>query len=56
MVTASRWARTRHVSVGGEEPRDMMEYVGQWLYVVGTVLMCVLAMWSLQFWGVHNFV
>jgi hypothetical protein len=28
MVLASRWARTRHVSVGGEEVRDMVDYVG----------------------------
>jgi hypothetical protein len=23
------WARTRHVSLGGEEPRDMLAYVDQ---------------------------
>jgi hypothetical protein len=31
MVQASRGARTRHLSVGGEEPRDMMDYAGKWL-------------------------
>jgi hypothetical protein len=29
MVPASRWTRTRHLSVGGEVLRDMMDYVGQ---------------------------
>jgi hypothetical protein len=28
MVHASRWARTMHRSVGGEELRDMMDSVG----------------------------
>jgi hypothetical protein len=28
-VPESRWGRTRHLSVGGEEPRDMMAFVGQ---------------------------
>jgi hypothetical protein len=36
-VPASRWAWTRHMIVGGEEPRHMMDYVGQWLHVVDTV-------------------
>jgi hypothetical protein len=32
MVFASRWARTGRLSVGGEELRDMMDFVGQqWL-------------------------
>jgi hypothetical protein len=47
MVHASRWARTRHLSVGGEVLRDMMDYMGQWLYVVEMVWMWVLAMWPL---------
>jgi hypothetical protein len=34
MVPASRWARTMHRSVGGEELPDMMDLVGQWVYVV----------------------
>jgi hypothetical protein len=33
--------------VGGEEPREMMDFVGQWLYVVEMVWMCVLALWPL---------
>jgi hypothetical protein len=37
MVHASRWARTRHRSVGGEEQFDMMDSVGQWVYVVDMV-------------------
>jgi hypothetical protein len=45
-VSASRWARTRHRSAGGEL-RDMMDSVGQWVYVVEMVRMCVLAMWPL---------
>jgi hypothetical protein len=28
MVPASPWARTRHLSVDGEEPRDIMDFVG----------------------------
>jgi hypothetical protein len=40
MVPASRWARTRHRSVGGEELPDMMDSVGQWMYVVDMVCMC----------------
>jgi hypothetical protein len=28
-------------------PRDIMDYVGQWLYVVEMVWMCVLAMWPM---------
>jgi hypothetical protein len=47
MVLASRWARTRHLSVGGEVLRDMMVSVGEWLYVGETVWTCVLAMWPL---------
>jgi hypothetical protein len=46
-LPASRWARTRHLSVGGEEPCDMMNFVGQWLYVVEMVWMCALTMWPL---------
>ena len=37
MAPASRWARTRHRGAGGEMLRDMMDYVGQWLYVVEMV-------------------
>jgi hypothetical protein len=37
MVPASRWARTRHLSVVGEVLRDMMDSVGQWVYVVAMV-------------------
>jgi hypothetical protein len=37
MVPASRWARTRHRSEGGEELPDMMDSVGQWEYVVEMV-------------------
>jgi hypothetical protein len=33
------------MSVGREEPRGMMDCVGQWLYVVEMVWMCVLDMW-----------
>jgi hypothetical protein len=44
MVPASRWVRTRHVSVGGKEPRVMMESMGRWLYVVEIVWMCVMGM------------
>jgi hypothetical protein len=44
MVPASRWARTRHLSVGGEVLCVMMDSVGQWLYVVEMVWMCALAM------------
>jgi hypothetical protein len=36
MVPASRWALTRHQSVGGEL-RDMIDSVGQWVYVVDIV-------------------
>jgi hypothetical protein len=36
MVPASRWALTRHRRVGGEW-RDMMDSVGQWVYVVDMV-------------------
>jgi hypothetical protein len=50
MVLASRWARTRHLSVGREALRDMMDSVGQWLYVVKMVRMCVLAMWPMYPW------
>jgi hypothetical protein len=46
-VHAPRWARTRHRSVGGEVLRDMMDSVGQWVYVVEIVRMCDLAMWPL---------
>ena len=45
MVPASRWALTRHLSVGGVEWPDMMDSVGQWEYVVETVRMCARAMW-----------
>jgi hypothetical protein len=38
-MPASRWAR----SVGGEEPRDMIDCEGQWLQVVEMVWICVLA-------------
>jgi hypothetical protein len=44
MVHVSRWARTMHQSIGGEVLPDMMDLVGQWVYVVEMVLMCVLAM------------
>jgi hypothetical protein len=43
MVPASRWARTRHRSVGGEVLRDMVDYMGHCLYVAEMVWMCVLA-------------
>jgi hypothetical protein len=37
-VPASRWARTRHRSVGGGKLRDMMDSVGRhWVYVVDMV-------------------
>jgi hypothetical protein len=45
MVHASRWARTRHRSVGGEVMPDMMDSVGQCVYVVEMVRVCVVAMW-----------
>jgi hypothetical protein len=41
----SRWALTRHLSVGGVELRVMMDSVGQWEYVVEMVRMCARAMW-----------
>jgi hypothetical protein len=44
MVPASRWARTRHMRAGGEVLRDMMDSVGQWLYAVEMVWVCVRAM------------
>jgi hypothetical protein len=47
MVPASRWARTKHRSVGGEELRVMMDSVGQWVYVVEMVRMCAHTMWPL---------
>jgi hypothetical protein len=47
MVPASRWACTRHRSVGGEELPDMMDLVGQWEIVVDMVRMCARAMWPL---------
>jgi hypothetical protein len=37
MVLASRYARTRDRSVGGEELPDMLYSVGQWVYVVDMV-------------------
>jgi hypothetical protein len=37
MVHASRWARTRHLSVGGEMLHVMMDSVGQCEYVVEMV-------------------
>jgi hypothetical protein len=46
-VPASRWARTRHRKVGGEEPRDMIDSMGHWLYAVAMEWMCILAMWLL---------
>jgi hypothetical protein len=46
-VRAWRWVRTRHLSVGGEVLRDMMDSVGQWVYVVEIVRTCDLAMWPL---------
>jgi hypothetical protein len=36
-VPASRWVRTRHLSMGGEEPCDMMDPMGQLLYLVEMV-------------------
>jgi hypothetical protein len=30
-----------------DEPRDVMDSVGQWLYVVEIVRMCFLAVWPL---------
>jgi hypothetical protein len=36
-VPASRWARTMHRSVGGEELPYMMGSVGKWVYVVDRV-------------------
>jgi hypothetical protein len=59
MVPASRWARTRHRSVGGEL-RDIMDSVGQWEYVVEMVRMYVLAIWPMYlgvfmiFWRWHT--
>jgi hypothetical protein len=47
MVPASRWARTRQMSVRGKEPRGMMDFMGHWLFVVEIVWMCVMAMWPL---------
>jgi hypothetical protein len=47
IVLASRWARTMHRSVGGEELLDMMDSVGKWMYVVEMVRMCARAMWPL---------
>jgi hypothetical protein len=46
MVPASRWARVRHRSVGGELHVNI-DSVGQWVYVVDMVGMCVRAMWPL---------
>jgi hypothetical protein len=37
MVLASRWARTMHRIVGGEELPDIMDSVGHWVYVVDMV-------------------
>jgi hypothetical protein len=45
MVPVSRWALTRHLSVGGVERHDMMDSVGQWEYVVEMVPTCARAMW-----------
>jgi hypothetical protein len=45
MVPASRWARTMHRTVGGEELPHMMDSVGQWEYVVYMVRMCARAIW-----------
>mgnify|MGYP003689911131 CR=1 FL=1 len=47
MVPASRWARTKHFSVGGVRQVDMMDSEGQWEYVVDRVRMCARAMWPL---------
>jgi hypothetical protein len=47
MVHASRWACTMHRSVGGEELPDMMDSVGEWVYVVEMVPMCARVMWPL---------
>jgi hypothetical protein len=47
MVPALRCGRTRHLSVWGEEPRDIMDSVGQCLSVDEMVRMCVRAMWPL---------
>jgi hypothetical protein len=47
MVHASRWARTRQRSVGGEVLLVMMDSVGQWVHVVEMVRVCVLAMWPM---------
>jgi gamma-glutamyl:cysteine ligase YbdK (ATP-grasp superfamily) len=44
MVPASRWARTKHLRVCGELVRDMMDFVGQWLYVAEIVWTYVRAM------------
>jgi hypothetical protein len=44
MVPASRWARTRQRSAGGEMVPVMMDSEGQWVYVVKMVRVCVLAM------------
>jgi hypothetical protein len=35
------------MSVGGEEPCDMMDFVGQLSHVVEVVWMCVPVMWPL---------
>jgi hypothetical protein len=42
-VPASRCVRIRHRKVGGEEPCDMMDFVGQLLYPE-MVWMCVMGM------------
>jgi hypothetical protein len=44
MVPASRWALTRHLSVGGVDRLDMMDSLGEWEYVVEMVRMCARAM------------
>jgi hypothetical protein len=46
MVSASRWARTRLRSMGGELLPIMTDSVGEWV-CVEIVRMCVLAMWPL---------
>jgi hypothetical protein len=38
------------MSVGGDEPRDMMDCVGQWVYAVEMVWTCILAMWPRWPW------
>jgi hypothetical protein len=47
IMPTSRWARSRLLSVGGENLSDMIDSVGQWEYVVEMVCMWALAMWPL---------